>query len=182
MAPSRSMLKNAFFSSSGSKVHSISWMPRASASSRCAASACGRRPRLRYSGSTPSMWLCRYDPPPGFNPGMDSRSPPCVPPSYAPNAWPPTFVATTNSRTGSSSTSANPQIVFCRLDRFLELPGFRQRCAARSSLGFLPERVHFGQRGFFRRFCPVRPACARCSRSAGEIWRWSCAAPARDRP
>ena len=34
-APSRSRLKKAFLSSSGSKVHSISSMPRSSASSRC---------------------------------------------------------------------------------------------------------------------------------------------------
>ncbi len=34
-------------------------------------------------------------------------------PSNAPKAWPPTLVATTKSRSGSSSISSKPQIFCC---------------------------------------------------------------------
>ena len=32
-------------------------------------------PALRYAGSTPSMWLCRYGRPPGLMPGMAKQKP-----------------------------------------------------------------------------------------------------------
>src|ERR1700680_2923389 len=66
-------------------------------------------------------------------------------PSKAPNTWPPTLVATTNSRCGSSSISSKPQICCWSLTA-----SWNSRCAVSGrtsiigSLGLLPERFHLG--------------------------------------
>src|ERR1700719_4181318 len=64
-------------------------------------------------------------------------------PSKAPNAWPPILVASTNSRSGSSSTSLNPQISCCSRTASLNSAWLvSARVSIIGPLGLLPESLH----------------------------------------
>src|ERR1700675_5085939 len=64
-------------------------------------------------------------------------------PSNAPNACPPILVATTNSRSGSSSTSLNPQISCCSRTASLKSAWLVSACVSIiGPLGLLPECLH----------------------------------------
>src|SRR5271166_832340 len=69
------------------------------------------------------------------------------PPSNAPSAWPPILLATTNRRSGSSSTSSNPQISCCnRTASRNSVCAVRGRISIIGLLGLLPQRFHFFDR------------------------------------
>ena len=79
------MLKNAFLSSSGSKVHSTRLMPRARASSRCANLSARPMPPLRYSGSHAHHVAVQVSMSPSrLNAGKGDQNPTMRSPSNAP--------------------------------------------------------------------------------------------------
>ena len=115
MHPSLWILRYAFLISSGSKVHSISRIPRESASSRCSRLSRAPSPRLRYARGPPACANAdtRAVPPaPVFTPGRDMANPTsdCGSPrdsvSNAPITCPPIFCATRKALRGMMSVSS----------------------------------------------------------------------------
>ena len=108
---------------------------------------------LRYSGRTPSMWLCKYVCSPRFNPGIAMQNATMRSPSYAPNAWPPIF--------GHDDEKAHRQEIdvieapdgLLQFDRAFELIGLSEWLdfdgVGRSlAFGLLPQFLHFVDGGF----------------------------------
>src|SRR5579863_4979889 len=91
------------------------------------------------------------------------------PASKAPKAWPPTLVAVTNRRTGSNSTSSNPQMSCCSATASTNSSCV---CSARISImafGILPQRFHFLNGRVARGFALRRQTFFDVSEAAAEL-------------
>ncbi len=90
-------------------------------------------------------------------PGIARQNPTMRSSSYAPNACPPILLAVTNKRTGSRSTSSNPQIGFCSFTASTNSGCVVQRVDFNHSFfGFLPQGFHFFDGRVLGRLSPRR--------------------------
>src|SRR5579883_393781 len=103
-------------------------------------------------------------------PGIARQNPIMQPRSKAPNAWPPTFVAVTNRRTGISSTSSNPQMSCCKRTASTNSLCVRSARISIMSFRILPELFHFAEGRIARGFA-ARPQAALDVREAAAEFR-----------
>src|SRR5271166_1512496 len=163
-------------------------MPRASASSRCSSLRRRPSPLLRYSLRTASMCECKKTWPERV-PGTESAKPTISPPSNAPITCPPTFSATTNMRSGTSSASLKFHTSFCNSTQARNSSSpWHLRIMMASALTLTSPVALPAARGtrvlpskHFREWPRVRAAVAPSIQSGGGTCDSCCAKPIQDR-
>ncbi len=101
---------------------------------------------------------------------MARQKPIMRPPSKAPNACPPTLVATTNRRTGSSSISSKPQIRLWQAHGFLEFDRVPKELSdSDHRLRFLPQCLHLVERSFGRGLAAFGQLALHVSEALAEL-------------